>query len=66
MRILAAIDSFKGSLTSLQAGYAVKEAVEELKMDAQVSVCPLADGGEGDGRRMIGKNQNFPKHHPRG
>ena len=47
MQIVIAIDSFKGSLTSLQAGYAVKEAIEEQNPSAQVSVCPLADGGEG-------------------
>lgn len=47
MRVLVAIDSFKGSLTSLQAGNAVKEAVMALHKDALVAVCPLADGGEG-------------------
>lgn len=47
MRILIAIDSFKGSLTSLQAGSAVKEAVLKLDNNAEVTVCPLADGGEG-------------------
>lgn len=30
MRIVVAIDSFKGSLSSLQAGNAVKEAVFKL------------------------------------
>lgn len=47
MNILIAIDSFKGSLTSLQAGNAVKEAALSLQKDAQVTVRPLADGGEG-------------------
>lgn len=47
MNILIAIDSFKGSLTSLQAGGAVKEAALELDPAASVTVCPLADGGEG-------------------
>ena len=47
MRVLVAIDSFKGSLTSLQAGNAVKEAVLKLDRSADVSVHPLADGGEG-------------------
>jgi len=42
-----AIDSFKGSLTSLQAGNAVKEAVLSLDNNAEVLVRPLADGGEG-------------------
>lgn len=47
MLVLIAIDSFKGSLTSLQAGNAVKEAVLEVDASAQVAVHPLADGGEG-------------------
>ena len=47
MEIMVAIDSFKGSLTSVEAGNAVKEAILSLKDDAEVSVFPLADGGEG-------------------
>ncbi len=47
MKILIAIDSFKGSLTSLQAGNAVKEAIHKIDANAQVLVKPLADGGEG-------------------
>ena len=47
MKIVVAIDSFKGSLSSLQAGNAVKEAVLGLHPDATVVVKPLADGGEG-------------------
>lgn len=47
MHIVVAIDSFKGSLTSLEAGLAVKEAALSLRPNAQVTVCPLADGGEG-------------------
>lgn len=47
MRVVVAIDSFKGSLTSLQAGNAVKEAVLRLDKTAEVVVKPLADGGEG-------------------
>ena len=47
MNVVIAMDSFKGSLTSLQAGYAVKEAVRKLDAEAEVYVRPLADGGEG-------------------
>ena len=46
-KIVVAIDSFKGSLSSLQAGRAVQEAILRLKSDAEVLVKPLADGGEG-------------------
>ena len=47
MKIVVAIDSFKGSLSSLQAGNAVKEAVGRLSDNAEVIIKPLADGGEG-------------------
>lgn len=47
MRVVVAIDSFKGSLSSASAGNAVKEAVCHLDKDAEVVVKPLADGGEG-------------------
>ena len=47
IRVAVAIDSFKGSLTSIQAGNAVKEAILSLDDAAQVTVRPLADGGEG-------------------
>ena len=47
MHVVVAIDSFKGSLSSLQAGNAVKEALLKLNDKTQVTVKPLADGGEG-------------------
>ena len=47
MNIVVAIDSFKGSLTSLEAGNAVKEAALKLNSNTEVFVRPLADGGEG-------------------
>ena len=47
MKAVVAIDSFKGSLTSLQAGDAVREGILRVFHDAVVQVRPLADGGEG-------------------
>ena len=47
MKIAIAIDSFKGSLTSLEAGEAVRSGVLRVYPDADVKVLPLADGGEG-------------------
>jgi len=47
MKVAIAIDSFKGSLSSLQAGNAVKDAVLSVFPGAEVVVKPLADGGEG-------------------
>ena len=47
MKIVVAIDSFKGSISSLQAGAAVKAAALRADPTCQVVVKPLADGGEG-------------------
>lgn len=46
-RVLLAIDSFKGSVSSAQAEEAVAEGVRRVWPDAQVATLPLADGGEG-------------------
>ena len=47
MKVVVACDSFKGSLSSLEAGEAIKNGVLKAVPDAQVQVRPLADGGEG-------------------
>ena len=47
MKIVIAMDSFKGSLTSLQAGNAVRRGILRMHPDAEIIVLPLADGGEG-------------------
>lgn len=47
MNIVIAIDSFKGSISSIDAGNTVKEAILARYPQDQVQVFPLADGGEG-------------------
>ncbi len=47
MNVVIAIDSFKGSLTSLEAGQAAAEAIKAVEPQSQVHVFPVADGGEG-------------------
>lgn len=47
MKVLVALDSFKGSLSSVEAGEAVKRGVLRVCPDAECTVRPLADGGEG-------------------
>ena len=47
MKVVVAIDSLKGSLSSLEAGEAIKSGVLNAIPDAEVCVRPLADGGEG-------------------
>ena len=47
MHIVLAIDSFKGSLSSIEAGNIAAGAILKLWPDAVCDVFPLADGGEG-------------------
>lgn len=46
-KIVVAIDSFKGSLTTFEAGKAIKEAAEEVYKNVTTIISPIADGGEG-------------------
>ena len=47
LRIIAAFDSFKGSLTSREAGEAFRCGFMAVHPDAEVVILPIADGGEG-------------------
>ena len=47
MNIVVAVDSFKGSMTSLEAGGAIAQGIRKAAPDANVVVRPVADGGEG-------------------
>lgn len=47
MKIVIAIDSFKGSMSSMEAGESAKAGVKRVFEDSQIDVRPLADGGEG-------------------
>lgn len=53
MKVVVAIDSLKGSLSSMEAGLAIKEGVLAAQPDAEVIVKPLADGGEGTTDALI-------------
>ena len=52
-KIVVAIDSFKGSLTTFEAGRAIAEALKEVYENAEVSISPIADGGEGTVEAII-------------
>ena len=52
MKVVIAIDSLKGSLSSMDAGNAIKNGILKA-VDAEVIVCPLADGGEGTTDALI-------------
>lgn len=47
MNIVIAIDSFKGSLSTLQTGNAAASGIRRIYPDAEIQVFPIADGGEG-------------------
>ncbi len=47
MKIVVAPDSFKGSLTSIEAASIITQAVKSVYPSASVCELPLADGGEG-------------------
>lgn len=52
-KILVAVDSFKGSMTSLEAGNAIKKGIKSILPDTEVRVRPVADGGEGTTDALI-------------
>ncbi len=53
MKIIVAIDSLKGSLTSLEAGAAARDGILSASPKSSVKIFPLADGGEGTCRAII-------------
>lgn len=53
MKTVIAIDSLKGSLTSMEAGKAIKNAILTIYPDSEVIIKPLADGGEGTVEALV-------------
>jgi len=53
MKVVIAIDSLKGSLTSMEAGRAIKEGILNVLPETEVIVKPLADGGEGTTEALV-------------
>ena len=47
MKVIVAIDSFKGCLTSKEANEAAAEGIREAYPDAEIVEVPVSDGGEG-------------------
>ena len=47
MNIIIAMDSLKGSLSSLEAGRAVADGIKKVYPTSDIYIRPLADGGEG-------------------
>lgn len=52
-RILIAMDSFKGSATSLEIAGFVRAGILRVQPDASIEVLPVADGGEGTVEALV-------------
>lgn len=68
MKIVIAIDSFKGSLTSMEVGQTVMDSIQNLFPHCQTELIPIADGGEGMLSVMMsttqGRLQTLEAHNP--
>ena len=47
MRYLIAPDKFKGSLSAGEVARAIADGIRSAEPNAEIDLCPLADGGEG-------------------
>ena len=57
MKVICAPDKFKESLTAPQAAQAIARGVRQVYPDAQVDLCPIADGGEGTVEALLSATQ---------
>ncbi|WP_085994027.1 glycerate kinase [Oceanobacillus senegalensis] len=53
MKIVIAPDSFKGSLSAIEAANAINRGVKKAYPEAETALVPVADGGEGTMRTLI-------------
>lgn len=53
MKIVVAPDSFKGSVTALQAANAMETGLRRIFPDATIEKIPMADGGEGTVQSLV-------------
>lgn len=53
MRVVVAPDKFKGAISARQAAEAIGRGVQRARADAEVVICPMADGGEGTVAAMV-------------
>lgn len=53
MKVIVAPDSFKGSLSAMEAAQAMAEAIRELDSTIETVLLPAADGGEGTMNNVV-------------
>ncbi|WML32438.1 glycerate kinase [Neobacillus sp. OS1-32] len=51
--MLIAIDSFKGSISSVEGSKAIASGIKDVYPDAEIVTLPLADGGEGTVKTVV-------------
>lgn len=68
VKVVVAIDSFKGSLSSLELGNAIEKGIKKVYSKAEVIKVPIADGGEGTVEALVegtgGKFVEIEVHDP--
>lgn len=64
--VVIAPDSFKGSLSAQDVAQAIADGVRRALPDAQVRLCPMADGGEGTLDAMLAQGGERRVLHVRG
>ncbi len=47
MKIVIALNAFKGSISSVNAGKAISRGIRKILPKAEIVLCPVADGGDG-------------------
>lgn len=69
-KVVIAVDSFKGSLSTFQSAKAIEEGIKQVYKDVQVHISPVADGGEGTVEAIIssrsGEYVEVDVHNPLG
>jgi glycerate kinase len=68
MKIVIAIDSFKGSASSNELALHIQKGIRQVYKESKIIICPIADGGEGtiealsstDGAKIIGTTCKDP------
>lgn len=60
-RVLIISDSFKGSLSSLKVGYALKKGLDKIRNIKNIKVMSVSDGGEGF-LNSLNQNKDFHIH----
>ncbi len=53
MKVIVAVDSFKGSLSSLKVGEAIKIGIKKVFPSASIKIIPMGDGGEGTVEALV-------------